>query len=1588
MIKFSRILIIFFIFLLTSFGFGDEIWTEDFSSYTDGTGLDGTGNLGDYPSGVSKWSIDISNCGLLNDADWCKIVSGVFEMRDVRGTQQSNGTGEGAIWTSEQITISGYNNVAISIDITESGGWEDPDFIKAWYQVDSEDTTRFGFHFDDFTSDIFTASGLSGSNLTIFIEVDTRGVNEIGKFDNISVTGDPVGGVSSPTGFTATTISKSQIDLSWTQNSNTDNVMVAYNTTNTFGTPSGSYSVNDVISGGGTVIFNANGEAYNHTSLNANTTFYYRAWSVDGVAYSPPTDAEASTMKNEPENHVSSFDTGTMTTTSINLTWTDATGTYLPEKYLVVAKKETGSFPSIADGTPVADDSDWSDNNAALNVDHSGGANQCTFSNLSIDVEYTFAIYPYVNSDSDIDYKTDGIIPEVLGEIRVGETFWSEDFSSYTDGTGLDGTGILGDYPSGVSKWSIDISNCDLQDNKDWCKVVSGVFEMRDVHGTQQSNGTGSGAIWTSEEIYIAGYNNVSISMDVSESGNWEDGDFIKASYKIDSGDINQFGFLYDDYTSDSFSILGLSGSNLTIYVEVDNLGGQEIGAFDNVIVAGDPIGGVSAPTDFDTTSVSASQIDLSWTKNSSNNDVVVAWNTTDSFGDPQNGTAYTSGNSIGDATVLYNGSGTSTSHLSLDGNTTYYYRAWSVNSSVEYSPAAIADATTLKGDPSEHVTGFDSGTLKISSIELIWTGSVGSTLPDNYLVLAKKGSGSYASVNDGVPIADDSDWSDDNGAINVEHVAGSNSCVFSNLDTDTEYSFIIYPYVYSGSKINFKTDGTIPTLTKTISIGDTFWLEDFSTCTEGTGVDAFGSLGDYPVGVSWTVDISNCNLIDTDDYGKVVNGAFEFKDVVGTQQPNGTGVGAIWTSETINIAGYTNVSISMDVSETGNWEDLDFIKASYKIDSGDLTPFGFLYDDYTSDVFSVLDLSGNNLTIYVEVDNLGGAEIGRFDNINVAGDPKTGVADPTDFVATSISDSQIDLAWALNTNSNNVMVAWNLSDTFGEPSGTYIVGASISGGGTVLYNGSGTSESHTSLDRGTTYYYKAWSVDGTNTYSYGVTSDASTIKQEPTNHVTNISSGSITCASIELTWTGSTGDIIPDYYLVMAKTGSGTYSSVADGTPVAGDFDWSDNNAALNIEHSTGVNSCTFDNLSHETDYDFIIYPYSNVGSEINYKDSPTPITTMISSGQIPPLMISEIADPDDDSNGRFVEIFNNSGQDISFTNQTWYLSRCVQNGNWKNVQLSGSIAPGETYLIAYDQSGFTNAFGFEADLYDGSVPRGDGDDSYILYFGGDNTTGVLVDIYGEIGVDGTGTAWDYSGGHAERNNSASQPNSTWTASEWTITAPANISDMGPNDSSLPVTLSSFDAQYNRGQVVLTWSTESEVSNLGFNIYRSQYRYKDFEKINSELIPGARNSSEKHDYQYIDTKILKGVKYFYQLEDVSTLGEVEKHSIISIIAQVAENPITIASEYILYPAYPNPFNPTTNFKLNIYEDAQVNLRIYNVTGKLVNILVNSHLNRGVYTYTWNGTDSHGVQIASGVYFVHMIIGNSTSKLQKVLLVR
>ncbi|PKP48014.1 MAG: hypothetical protein CVT92_16485, partial [Bacteroidetes bacterium HGW-Bacteroidetes-1] len=107
-----------------------------------------------------------------------------------------------------------------------------------------------------------------------------------------------------------------------------------------------------------------------------------------------------------------------------------------------------------------------------------------------------------------------------------------------------------------------------------------------------------------------------------------------------------------------------------------------------------------------------------------------------------------------------------------------------------------------------------------------------------------------------------------------------------------------------------------------------------------------------------------------------------------------------------------------------------------------------------------------------------------------------SGVLNPQSFIATAVSTTQIDLNWTKNIDSDDVMIIWSSSPSFGIPTEgvAYSTGQTISGGGTVLYVGGGITFNHSGLFSNTQYFYKAFSVNATLNYSNGREASAYTL--------------------------------------------------------------------------------------------------------------------------------------------------------------------------------------------------------------------------------------------------------------------------------------------------------------------------------------------------------------------------------------------------------------------------------------------------------------------------------------------------------------
>ena len=149
---------------------------------------------------------------------------------------------------------------------------------------------------------------------------------------------------------------------------------------------------------------------YKESSNVVATVYFFKA---GGAAQPDP----------EPSNYPTQF-SALVDGVDAYVVWQDATGAQLPYKYLVLAS--TGNITVPVDGTPVPD------SDLAKNVPY--GINGVVFEGLEPNTTYHFAIFPYTNSGSNIDYKTDGTYPTAEATTEEVYILLYEDFN---DGLGV-----------------------------------------------------------------------------------------------------------------------------------------------------------------------------------------------------------------------------------------------------------------------------------------------------------------------------------------------------------------------------------------------------------------------------------------------------------------------------------------------------------------------------------------------------------------------------------------------------------------------------------------------------------------------------------------------------------------------------------------------------------------------------------------------------------------------------------------------------------------------------------------------------------------------------------------------------------------------------------------------------------------------------------------------------------------------------------------------------------------------------------------------------------------------------------------------
>jgi len=175
-----------------------------------------------------------------------------------------------------------------------------------------------------------------------------------------------------------------------------------------------------------------------------------------------------------------------------------------------------------------------------------------------------------------------------------------------------------------------------------------------------------------------------------------------------------------------------------------------------------------------------------------------------------------------------------------------------------------------------------------------------------------------------------------------------------------------------------------------------------------------------------------------------------------------------------------------------------------------------------------------------------------------------------------------------------------------------------------------------------------------------------------------------------------------------------------------------------------------------------------------------------------------------------------------------------------------------------------------------------------------------------------------------------------------------------------LPVSLLALSATPNGRNVTLGWATATEINNLGFDVERSDDGLN-WKKVG--FVDGLGNSTILTNYSYVDDN-LESRKYYYRLKQT----DIDGNSTYSVVVSAL---IGTKGEYTLGQNYPNPFSNETTIQYTIGRPEQVNIALFDISGRTVRVLVNSSKDAGTHSISF-----HTGSLTRGVYYYRIQAGD------------
>ena len=521
------------------------------------------------------------------------------------------------------------------------------------------------------------------------------------------------------------------------------------------------------------------------SSLTAASGYTFKAYVYNGTNYVYGAATNFSTLATHPTAQPTVFSRTSVSPTSMSIGWVAATGS--PSGYLVLRTTASGTtYPN----TDPVDGTFYTAGNTLGNatVEYVGSNLSAAISSLSALSRYNYEIFSYNGSGSTVNYL-------------ITTPLTGQPFTLANEPTA---------QPTTLTLTNITSTSASL--------TVSG------------GNGSGVAVFMKAgSAVDFIPTDGVSITADAAFGSGTQYG---TGNYLVLLSEAAAFTVSITGLTASTSYSLGVYAYNgLNSNVSSNFYATPAVTSFSTLATAP-----TTQPTAFTQTAASTSAMTVAWTAAAGTPDGYLLLRTTNSSAthpntNPVDGTVYTQGDILGNATVEYLGSNLSAAISNLAAGSQYSYEVYSYNgsgSSINYniSGPLQAWAYTLATEPTAHAASFTATATAATNIDLAF--SAASTLPaSGYLILKKS------------TAFDSGDYPIDGNAYSVGAAVGANGAVVNSVITsasvttsagtsvaaDNTYFYLLVPFNWTGSASatrNYFTGVTIPTANATTPSGAT----------------------------------------------------------------------------------------------------------------------------------------------------------------------------------------------------------------------------------------------------------------------------------------------------------------------------------------------------------------------------------------------------------------------------------------------------------------------------------------------------------------------------------------------------------------------------------------------------------------------------------------------------------------------------------------------------------------------------------------------------------------------------------------------